>query len=240
MKARFIWRALRARFRDQRTEIRTLVEACGPHDVAVDVGANKGSYLFWLSGAVPYGRVVAFEPQRALAEYLRRTISALNLKNVTVESTAVSDHAGTMTMHIPGAGNSPGASLERAVIVHEACRDIEVPAVTLDEYFKETKARIAAMKVDVEGHELSVFKGGQEILRRHSPVLVFECENRHVSGGNVFTVLDYLRSYGYNGWFICEGKLKPISTFDPAIHQCQRGERFWHQKWYCNNFVMRK
>jgi hypothetical protein len=96
------------------------------------------------------------------------------------------------------------------------------------------------MKIDVEGHELAVFRGARETLRRDSPVLVFECENRHISGDDVFMVLDYLRSLGYDGSFVCRGALMPISGFDPAIHQRQVGERFWDRKDYCNNFVMRK
>ena len=49
--------------------------SCGairPGDVAVDVGANKGSYLRWLSRAAGPGKVVAFEPQPQLAAYLER------------------------------------------------------------------------------------------------------------------------------------------------------------------------
>jgi FkbM family methyltransferase len=240
MKARFLWRAFKARYRDQRAEIKALVEALGPNDIAVDVGANKGNHILWLSRSVPHGRVVAFEPQPALADYLCRAVCALNFRNVTIESAAVSDHAGKMILHIPGAGDSPGASLERAVASFETCRDVEVPVVTLDEYFKETKARISAIKVDVEGHELSVFRGAKDILRKYSPILVFECENRHLSNGNVFTVLDYLRSLGYDGSFVYRGNLIPISAFDPAIHQRQVGERFWDRNDYCNNFIMRK
>jgi FkbM family methyltransferase len=240
MKARFLWRAFKARYRDQRAEIGSLIDALGPSDIAVDVGANKGSHILWLSRAVPHGRVVAFEPQPALADYLCRAVCALNLKNVTIEPAAVSDRAGKMILHIPGAGDSPGASLERAVASCETCRDVEVPVVTLDEYFKDTEARVAAIKIDVEGHELSVFRGAGEILSKHSPILVFECENRHISNGSVFTVLDYLRSLGYDGSFVYRGKLIPISVFDPAIHQRQVGERFWDRKDYCNNFIMRK
>ena len=43
-------------------------------DRAVDVGANKGSYTFWMRRAVGAGgRVHAFEPQPELAAYLRAT-----------------------------------------------------------------------------------------------------------------------------------------------------------------------
>ena len=72
MKWRFIYRGLRARFRDQNLEITALINHLKEDDVAIDVGANKGSYLWALSKAVPRGKVIAFEPQQKLCDYLRK------------------------------------------------------------------------------------------------------------------------------------------------------------------------
>ena len=208
--------------------------------MAVDVGANKGSYLFWLSRGVPAGKVVAFEPQPRLANYLKEICIACGLANVTVHAAAVSETAGEMPLFIPGDKDSPGATLEKAMAQGEPGRSIQVPVVSLDQYFERLPGSIKALKIDVEGHELAVFRGAERILREHAPLLVFESEARHLSGGKVATVLNFLRERGYDGWFVCHGQLKPVADFREEIHQPQVGDRYWDSANYCNNFIMEK
>lgn len=238
---RFLYRGLRARWRDQRAEIAALISAIWPGDVAVDVGANKGSFLPSLSWAAGPGRVVAFEPQPGLAEYLGRACRAARLANVVVEATGVSDRAGSLTLHMPGAGAaSPGASFEPAVAALSPGRGVTVPVVTLDEYFRDEARRIAAIKVDVEGHELAVLRGAEAILDRHAPLVVFECEVRHVGVEGLEAVLAFFAARGYGGWFVRRGRLVALEKFDSSVHQSQSARRFWDAANYCNNFVMRK
>ncbi len=239
MRARFLWRALRARFRDQRAELRAILRALTRGDTAIDVGANKGSYTYWLSRAVGTGRVVAFEPQEELAAYLRRAARALGLHNVVVEPRGVSSCTGTLVLHVPGSASSPGASFERAVAARERCRQVQVPVVALDEYFPKDE-RIGVIKVDVEGHELEVFKGADRILRRRGPLLVFECEQRHMSDGSVRDVLDHLHALGYDGDFVHRGRLVPIREFQPSLHQRVGPGPFRRNRDYSNNFILRR
>jgi FkbM family methyltransferase len=238
---RFFYRALRARWRDQRAEIAALTGAIRPGDVAVDVGANKGSYVPWLARAARPGRVVAFEPQPELAQYLARACGAAGLSNVTVEAAGVSERGGTLSLHVPGVGRpSPGASFEPAVAALSPGRDAAVPVVSLDEYFREEGRRIAAVKVDVEGHELAVLRGAAEVLDRHAPLVVLECEVRHAGEGGLAEVLAFFAARGYEGGFVRRGRLVPVAQFDPAVHQKRAAGRFWDAPGYCNNFVMRR
>lgn len=87
---------------------------------------------------------------------------------------------------------------------------------------------------------MGVFEGANRILRERSPLLVFECENRHLESGNVLDVFEYLNALGYSGQFVCGKALRPLSEFDPSRHQKQQGDRFWDAKDYYNNFVFQK
>jgi len=238
MRLRFLYRALRARFRDQRCEVQAILGALKPGDLAADVGAYKGSYAFWMSRAVPEGRVVAFEPQPELAAYLRRACSSVGLRNVTVEEAAVSDHCGPGSLFVLGEGTWPGASFESVVATRGPGRRLPVAVVSLDEYFRNDPRRMGAIKVDVEGHELAVFRGAERILREHAPLLVFECEQRNLSHGTVSDVLAHLTDRDYDGFFVERSRLVPISKFRPEIHQRAGGVRPWKRPDYCNNFVM--
>jgi FkbM family methyltransferase len=241
MNLRFIYRNLKARFRDQRREIEALLAHVRPGDTVVDCGANKGSYVWTLSRAAgKTGQVVAFEPQRKLAAYLREMVQSCGLHNVRIEEKGISDHAGTMQLMIPGGDTSPGASLEQGILQHEECATYPVEVVSLDEYFATRSRRITAIKIDVEGHEFAVLRGAQNILERDAPLLVFECEQRHLSGTTVAEILAWLQARGYDGWFILRGALRPIAKFRIELHQRQQGERFWDAPDYCNNFIMSK
>jgi Methyltransferase FkbM domain len=107
---------------------------------------------------------------------------------------------------------------------------------SLDDYFSESE-RISLLKINVEGVELQVLRGAERILRTFSPMLVLECENRHLHNASVADVFRYLLSIGYHGQFVSRGRLFPVSLFDASIHQRTNGEWFWKNKDYCNNFV---
>jgi len=238
MKWRFIYRGLKARFRDQRQEILTLVQALKPDDIAVDVGSNKGSYLWSLSRAVPSGLVIAFEPQTILATYITKACQIAGFANVVIVGKGVSNRIGISRLAIPGGGaTSPGASFEEAVRAEDACQFVDVETTTLDEFFALEKRHIGAIKIDVEGHELSVLEGAKEVLINHRPVVVCETEQRHLSKGKVSDIFYFMNQNGYDGHFFHNGKLFPISEFKPEIHQSEVGDKFWNSNQYCNNFI---
>jgi len=238
MQARLLWRAWRARYRDDRPELAAIRAALPRDGTAVDVGANRGSYLYWLARWAPAGRVVAFEPQDELADYLRRVTAEQGWRHVTVEDKGVGERPGVLELHIPGGIVTPGASFSRRVAEREPCTDRTKQIVTLDDYFA-AGTPINVIKVDVEGLELQVFRGAERILRESAPLLVFECENRHLEEGSVSDVLRFLRERGYDGAFVQRGRLAPVGRFDPAVHQREVGERFFKAKDYCNNFILR-
>jgi FkbM family methyltransferase len=227
---RMLYRAWRYRWKLDRAEIRFMRRQLSPGDAAVDIGAHKGAYAYWMHRAVaPAGRVVCFEPQAELAGYLGRMKTALRLDRLEVENLAVSSRAGEMTLSVPGGRPSPSGTLEAGLIegAHATC---PVRATTLDDHFgADTPVRL--IKCDVEGHELEVFRGGERLLRTQRPILLFECEERHhrrYTSGEVFAFLEGL---GYEGFFFARGGLRPLRAFDPARHGKPTSAE------YANNFA---
>ena len=235
---RFRTRALKALLRDQRAEFAVIRRHLRPGDIACDIGANKGSFIYWLSWWVRNGRVVAFEPQPELARELINICRVIKLGNVKVEAKAVYSQSGHQDLFLPR-GHQPGASLHRTALQGESVTTLSVPVVALDDYFGESD-KVTLLKIDVEGAEFGVLKGAERILRQHAPLLVFECENRHLAPGKVQDVFSYLGEFGYEGSFVWRNRVLPISRFDAAVHQRQDGEWFWKSRDYCNNFIFRK
>ncbi|WP_407176461.1 FkbM family methyltransferase [Bradyrhizobium sp. STM 3562] len=235
---RFLIRGLKARFLDQRLEFDLIRQHVRSTDIVCDIGANKGSFVFWLSRWCKGGLVVAFEPQPWFAASLAELCRNLALDNVKVEPKAVFSRSGTADLFVPKAHLQSASLLGKAADAGNV-ETISVPTIRLDEYFRADQ-RIALLKVDVEGAELEVFKGAERILREHSPLLLFECENRHLEGKSVQDVFAHLESLGYSGRFVAGHRLLPLSAFDAAIHQRADSEWFWKEKDYYNNFIFSK
>ena len=231
-RMKLVARALRYRFKLDGDEITFLREWLKRGQTVLDIGAHKGAYTFWMRRAVGEGgRVFAFEPQPGLADRLKKVFQGRRNQNVHVEWMGVSSKSGEMELNIPAGGPSPGASLEVSHRVEGQDR-VMVPVETLDGYC--TRHEIDAVhfiKCDVEGHELEVFRGGEQMLRRDHPALLFECEGRHRLEGSVGEVFEYLESLGYAGFYFAGGERVPIAQFDAAVHQREPGAG------YVNNFM---
>ena len=237
---RYRHRAWKARRHNERAEIAAMLDLLRPGDTVLDIGAHKGSYLYWLRQAVgAQGRVLAFEPQPLLAAYLHEVVAAMGWKNVTVENQGISDRHGTLALHIPGAAGavSPGATFEANVSPGAAGRTCEVGVTTLDDLFPAGSKPPAFIKCDVEGHELAVFRGGERLLRGSRPTLLFECEARHLGGRPITEIFALLEAWGYTGRFFAPGGLLPLGEFLPEVHQRGDTLRFWDASDYCNKFL---
>jgi FkbM family methyltransferase len=219
--------------------VRFLRRALRPGDLALDIGAHKGGYLYWMRRAVGRaGRVLAFEPQPALSAYLRGVCAAASYANVEVLPYAVSDHAGAATLFHPGARSSTGATLVAGLFPENDAAD-EVRAVTLDELLA-ARPELAApryMKIDVETHELEVLRGARRTLETQRPVVQLEAD-RHIYGDRPITaVFDFLLALGLAGYFFFERRLLPLAAFDPGRHQAESRRHYPQNPAYASNFL---
>lgn len=209
----FLHRAARYRLRTERQELAYIRSLDLTGRTAVDVGAHRGIYSWWLRRAVgPSGRVVSFEPQPDLRAELERMIASFRYRNIEVVPSALSDRPGTATLARVGE-HSGGASLESHADA-EGLTTFEVPLTTLDAHFFDGPGAggspVAFIKCDVEGHERAVFRGGQRLLTEHRPRVLFECHDRHAEEGAVFDDLDRL---GYKGWLLDGRERHPVETY---------------------------
>ncbi|WP_349817336.1 FkbM family methyltransferase [Bradyrhizobium sp. SSBR45G] len=200
-----------------------------------DIGANKGSFVYWLSRWSAPGRTIAFEPQPDLADGLSRLSQTFSMKNVVVERAAAYSSSGTKEFFIP-LGHQPAASLIKQM---DLSNEIRVNTIALDDYFSERET-ISAIKIDVEGAELDVLLGAQRTLARCSPIIVCECDRHLVSLQRMKDTFSFLLDLGYSGRFVSMGRLLPLSSFEPDVHQNTDGDWFWKKKSYSNNFIFQK
>ena len=163
-----------------------------------DVGANHGHYS-WLALSQSHTiQVVAFEPDPNNLELLRLTVDHSSLNQVRICEVALSDKEGIVSFHQDTLTSATGM-IENGdtpwveKYLDRKANSIEVKRSPLDSLCtSETKPHL--IKIDVEGHELEVLKGGRNA-----------CETTSLSNCRIFPpkqeeVALFLSDLGYEIW----------------------------------------
>ena len=238
-RIKYIFRAYRYRNRVDPSEINYIRENLKDGSVAVDIGAHKGGYLYWMQKSVKAkGKVFAFEPQVKLYNYLKSIAASLKFKNVSIENLGMSSEEGEVIFYIPISRNgiSIGARIDQFNNGTQ-CEESKIQITTLDKYFFDRQIYPDLIKIDVEGHEQQVLLGGMNLLKSCKPKIVMECENRHLSETSMSDVFDTLFELDYCGYFFENNELKPVKEFNAEIHQDLVKGRWGKKKKYINNFI---
>jgi FkbM family methyltransferase len=135
-----------------------------PGNIVFDIGAHVGFYTVLASVLTgPTGKVYAFEPLPRNLEYLREHLRLNHIVNVEVIDAAVSDSCDTASFK-EGSYPSTGHVDEEGELL--------VKTVSLDWLIEKGEISIPdQIKIDVEGGELAVLRGGKLLLEHSHPIV---------------------------------------------------------------------
>jgi FkbM family methyltransferase len=164
-----------------------------PGMVVIDVGANVGVYTFSAAARVgATGKVIAVEPTALCVQCLHETIRINALEQVSVYAVAASDTEGSLSFRV-------SASSEYNEVVARDVQEaglVTIPCLPLDIICeKENIQQVDIIKIDAEGHELSVLKGALQVIASFHPVILYE--NLAGASDANLPVYDFLRTQGY-------------------------------------------
>jgi FkbM family methyltransferase len=193
---------------------RAIAESLKPGDSFVDVGANIGWFSLLAAARVgPTGRVLSIEAEPSNIELLVRSSHANGFANVVAMSVAASDRAGAVLLQRLGGSNAAiFTSAESA-----APGDRWVSAVSLDQ-LSSLVPGLDVMKIDVEGAELLVLRGAQDLIRRYQPEIFLEYSPGMLarfpdSGSDEMQV--WLDSHSYEASIVAfDGTIIPVSRLE--------------------------
>jgi FkbM family methyltransferase len=206
---RLYWRVRAWRgFWKGEAELRLLRRLIDPGRNAVDAGANKGVYTYFLARYAR--RCFAYEPNPKIHAILAR---ACRGANVTVAHAALSNQAGKARLMIPIRGgriSNQTASLRADLVARNAHLEVEVEARRLDD---EELGDVGFIKIDVEGFERAVIEGARQTIERCRPTLLVEIEEKN-TGERPEAVIAWIESLGYRALCLRAGVLCDVSRLD--------------------------
>lgn len=177
------------KFRAQ--DMRFLLSLLRAGDTFIDVGANIGTHSLCVAARLgDSSPIYSFEPHPRVFQYLVKNVSLNRRSNIQLFNVALGEEEGTVYI-------SNDVLDDRNRIAAEAEGAVAVPLKPLDS-FDCVMQGFATLKLDVEGYELFVLRGGARSVAQLSCIYL-EVGDRH-SLPFGYTAHDILR-YLYNaGW----------------------------------------
>lgn len=190
----------------------------------LDIGANVGRYAWFLQRhASPHSVLFALEPNPAAAELLRGAVGAS--PRCTVLGVAAADRDEIAELVVPdGPFGTPISALAwvRSEDGGEDRRVLRIATRRIDSLIQDGTISVAGpvfLKIDVEGAEGRVLRGAAGLLRRHRPVIYFECQTRAAArqGETPEGVWDELGQAGYRIFANVGGRFVPVDQVQPEV-----------------------
>ncbi len=215
-------------------ELLYLKQVLKKDSVFIDIGTNKGIYLYQAEKIIKTGKIYGFEPNINLVNYIQPLFPKIQIIPAAVSSTS-----GTAILNIPKNGEKlqdTRASLES---LEGNVEKLEIQMVKLDDWVQENNLKsIDLIKIDVEGHEFNTIKGCESILKEMKPVLIVEIELRHAQYP-LKQIFDYIESFGYETFYFDRIKTA-LEPFDfQNINSFQKEDNANDFNNYINNFIFK-
>ena len=186
---------------------------------ALDIGVYRGVYSYKLSKN--FKNIHSFEPNPLLFPYLNKNLKKI-IKNIKLYNFALSDTNGEAQLKLPLRSKSIfkdnieelfqlGAATMHPNNNISKYKKIPIQTRKLDDISISNK--VGFIKIDVEGHEKNVIKGGKTLINKNRPVMLIEIEERHTNKP-VKETINFISEMNYECFYLFESKLINIKNLD--------------------------
>lgn len=150
---------------------------CQSGDTVIDIGAHLGVFTFFLARQVgAKGKVYSFEPSEKTFNALKQTIKYNKLNSIIdARQEAVSHTSGKIAFYIY---SNSSISNGNSISTHNTVgipRKTTVRKICLDDLMINEKIeKLTLIKIDAEGAELDILKGGKKLIKKFKPFITLE------------------------------------------------------------------
>lgn len=180
-----------------------------PEATVVEVGANIGTHAVALAKLCAKGRVYCFEPQRPIFTLLCANLALNGIVNAHPLHCAVGGEAGEIEIETSDYSQpfnygsfsiDKGFSTENAYAAGTWREPVRLTTLDSEPALRGLQ-RLDFLKIDVEGLEVPVLRGGDALIRKHQPMIFCEANKAETFGA----ITSALRGYGYTPyWFAAQ------------------------------------
>lgn len=190
---------------------RDLFKKCIPffdkRPVIFDIGAHEGHYTNFVIETIPDAYCYLFEPNIDISRKLYKYKNVFEL--------AISSYNGYKSFYVPPKENDELSSLfKRDVFKQTGYETRVVPCTSLDSFcLLNTISKIDFIKVDVEGGELEVLKGGEyNLANTNIKFMQIEYGGTYRDANITFNeVISFLKDFNYRVYELIENKFVEIT-----------------------------
>lgn len=188
-------------------EIELLKKHIKPGDTVLDIGANIGFYATILSDIVgEKGKIHCFEPDTTNFNHLKKTTDSY--KNIIINNKAVGPKTEKLKIYTSKELNVD----HRTYKPEEYDQEIEIDAVSIDDYLKD--AKVDFIKMDIQGFEMEAMKGMKATLKNNPKVKMiseFWPYGLKKAGSSLRDYFVLLKELNFNVEILKENKLEILN-----------------------------
>jgi FkbM family methyltransferase len=176
---------------------------------AIDIGANYGIFTLTIAKTVgAEGKVWAFEPTSTTAALLTESIKTNQWQHIIVDQSALSDHEGSAKLAL-----NENTELNELIREDQPAGSFEtVKLTTLDSAMNNHGwGDIDFIKIDAEGEEEAIIRGGQRFFHTESPLVQYEIK---ASQNLNLRLTQAFKAIGYDSYRLVPG-LGMLTPFEP-------------------------
>jgi FkbM family methyltransferase len=183
----------------------------------IDVGAAYGTFTRQCFEAFPEAkRFILVEPLIEYEPFLQAVARLVPRAEYVMAVAAAAEGEAVINVHPDYVGSSLYLEVEEGTNVNGVPRT--VPAVTLDRLAKNGKEHAPfLLKVDVQGAEMDVLQGAEEMLRQTQFIMLEVSFFKFFKGGpEISDIITFMKSRGFVPYDICGLQYRPL---DNALSQ---------------------
>ena len=188
----------------------------GQNLTLLDVGANIGDYSKELVSVFPNSSIIyAFEPLPSTYKMLTENVKTI--PNISCHNVGMSDKKIVMPVYTNHAGSGLTSVYQRRLDHFNVRMDVKENCefTSVDDFCKDNHIEhIHFLKIDVEGHELSVLRGANEMMKAgRIDYIQFEFGGCNIDSRTFFQDFWYLLKDRYKLYRIIPTGLCPIKEY---------------------------
>lgn len=153
----------------EENETNFIKDSINEGDIVIDIGANIGYYTLLFARLVGNtGKVYSFEPDPRNCLLLEKNIQINDYNNIVLEKKAISDKTEKSILYVTD--DNAGSTMHKGNSTTK--NEIDIDAITLDDYFKANSIAPDFIKIDIEGYELNALKGMKMVLQSSNKIKI--------------------------------------------------------------------